>query len=222
MKKIYVAVGLVILGVAGLVAARSLRRPVYAPAPAQNQLGAAPEIERKTLDGQVEATSSPEMVEIVPRAENPQPEPSLPPSSEADEELPVVVPAPQPVADFLLAVRDFTDQIQMSDEETTALSAFGNSDQLLPEAILTSLEAKARRGISESEKLADLSETAEIKSSLLQLYSSQVNFYKVYRQQSGKNEPVDLKELIRQWYAMGVKCDELRYSLHQKYGLGRL
>lgn len=231
MKKVVVFLGLGLVAAAGFLMVQSRLR--LESLPLQNELAVAPQAppdEPNVLKGEVESTSTPEVggspkvQETLPAPENPQTPPTSPPPSPAllDQELPVVVPAPQPVADFLIAVRDFTDQIQMSGEETADLSAFGNSDQLLPEAILSSLEVKARRGQSETEKLADLSETAEIKSALLQLYSSQVEFYKVYRQQNGKNEPQDLKELIHQWYATGVKCDELRYSLHQKYGLGRL
>lgn len=227
MKKITILVGLGLVITAGFVVVRSGRQTENRPS--SSELAVAPQptsTESGLAQGVVESTSAPQVVEppkvqeALPAPENstPLPEP-LPPTV---DDLPVVVPPTQPVADFLIAVRDLTDQIQMSDEETAALSAFGNSDQLLPEAILTSLEAKARQGISETEKLADLSETAEIKASLSQLYSSQLDFYKIYRDQNGANEPVDLKELILQWYAIGVKCDELRADLHQKYGLGRL
>ncbi|MDP2874110.1 MAG: hypothetical protein Q8N84_02350 [bacterium] len=220
MKKVSIFLGLGLVAAAGFLVVRS--RLLFAPQ--------ALPTEQNLIKGTVESISapamgeSPKIQETLPAPENPQTPPSSPPPSSVllDQELPVIVPAPQPVADFLVAVRDLTDQIQMSSEETAALSAFGNADQLLPEAILSSLETKAQRGQDEVGKLVDLSETVEIKSSLLQLYSSQVAFYKVYRQQNGKNEPVDLKELIRQWYALGVKCDDLRASLHQKYGLGRL
>lgn len=231
MKKVTILLGLGLVAAAGFLVIRS--RWQAESWPSSNDLAVAPQstsTASEAVGGVVESTATPQAEELpkvqetLPAPENPQiPTASPPPSSALlDQELPVVVPAPLPVRDFLLAVKTLTDSVQMSQAEVNALGQYYSAGETIPEATLVSMEAKASRGKDESVKLADLEDTVQIKDLMLLFYSQQLGFYQAYRDQGGADDPQNLKELYSQWLDSGVRCDNLRLSLHSKYGLGEL
>lgn len=231
MKKVVILLGLGLVAAAVFLVVRSKWQAESWPP--SSELAVTPQATStasEAIGGVVESTATPQAEELpkvqetLPAPENPQTPPTLPPPSPAllDQELPVIVPAPQPVKDFLLAVKALTDSVQMGREEVGALGQYYSAGEIIPEAILSSLGAKAQRGKEESGKLADLEETAQIKELMLLFYSQQLEFYQTYRNQGGADEPQNLKELYSRWFDTGVRCDNLRLNLHSKYGLGEL
>jgi|GEM_PF-4983360 len=170
-------------------------------------------------------------------ADNPQPAQSLTPtelglvdvsseagdaSSSEEPQLQVAQTPSDEVKEFLLAVREVTDQVQLSSEEVTALNDYFANETLIPEDLLTTMVEKVNLGAGLVGALSDIEEIAEIKKLLLAYYQGSGDFLAAYQQQGGQSEPRNLKDIYRQAVNQGLEADNLRLTLHQSYGLGRL